>query len=1190
MASPLNATVTESDRDVLANFCIEALDPGFESQVVTLDPTQDRAEESVDQPLPGRQRFALSERESKLLERAIDLMIHAHGGDSRAVVAALGGGSGGAKSLTRTLRSDDAPRVSEIGPSMRMPVSEERIESSSQTGVTPEAIGRYEILGELGRGGLGCVLIGLDMHVRREVAIKRLLSYGDDRDGNQQADSSPSGSRFLREARLTAQLEHPGIVPIHEVGRRLDGTLYYTMRLVRGRTLAAALRACTTVEDRLRLLHHFADVCGAVAFAHSRGVIHRDLKPQNVMIGEFTETVLIDWGLAKVATEKENRTFEKKMQTLRGVGLGASIEGGALGTPEYMPPEQAFGDIANIDETSDVYSLGAVLYQLLTGNPPFEGRSPIEVLLKVQRYGQGREHLVPVRQIVPDAPPELAAVTAKALHPQQAQRYRSAKELLDEINAFREGRRVKAYTYSRSELITRFVRKHRALSVMAVALTVALVGFVAAFAYAWQREVEASRRIHWDMSEAYVEKAEKLAEARDLLGARIYAAAALRDSRYNEKSRHPDLRAIAAHEGDASLASLQSTLLRANHLSMSRFVTTLGHFNTGIEIVVFSPDGTLLASVGTDRTVRVWNVASKRQIASRTTAHRLLAAVWSPDGKTLALGEGDQVVLWEADGKSDGVVIGKHGDEVTSLVYSPDGTQLASASKDWSLCVWNLKSRQCEVTLKAEDDESYPELVRFAPDGKQLVSGGQSRNVLVWNIATASIVDRVTGFDDGIAGLRVTADNAIWLLDNDHTARQFDPKDRSLKTFITLGGGRPSTATLRIVGELLLAVGRGNTVELWDPHSGREVEILRGHDGHVRSVSFSSDGKTFASGALDGRINLWEIEGNPKLPRVPCEDAVTTSLSLSPDSARLVAGERNGQVHFWDVRAGRSERRWSAHDSAVEFVAHTPASTIVTAARDGSVRHWAADGKSLLGEFRAFEKGTSTRVGFALSPDGRILAAGEARHGVNLWSVGQGELLRTLVGHKDRVVGISFSPDGASLATGSWDRTVRVWNLANGQARRTMPTPDEVRAVSWAPNGRWIAASDLSMSVALFDADTGDLIKRFGTRHHDPSRALVFSADSSLLATANASDTRVNIWSVPEGRLMHYADMPALARAIAFLPSPSDNLAIALCSEFRFVAYRGLEVLRQEPVKMLEEAERDGGMKIGQFGLVPRTD
>lgn len=311
----------------------------------------------------------------------------------------------------------------------------------------PEAPGRYTLIGEHARGGMGRVLVVHDESLGRDVALKELLP-GRAADG---ATPTPARhaqelvARFLREARITGQLEHPGITPVHELGRRPDGSLYYTMKLVSGRTLEAAIRAAGSWEERRRLLGHFVDLCHAIAYAHSRGVIHRDIKPSNVLVGDYGETVVVDWGLAKVVGGNGMAADEvdREAETVYGLAAAAgramrdAVEdaalaetrlGEVLGTPAYMSPEQAQGQIAELDERCDVYSLGAVLYQILTGLPPFQGSNVEELLAKV-REGSPRA----VRSIERRVPRELALVCERAMARQRGERTPTARLLAREV-------------------------------------------------------------------------------------------------------------------------------------------------------------------------------------------------------------------------------------------------------------------------------------------------------------------------------------------------------------------------------------------------------------------------------------------------------------------------------------------------------------------------------------------------------------------------------------------------------------------------------------------------------------------------------------------------------------------------------------------------------------------------------------
>ena len=454
-------------------------------------------------PIPERMRAdgVFTDERFRMLSSMVDEALKAHGGDAKRALGTLGGDRAMYQSFGGSLVVDGkgslsiAPKRS--GGGGHDHEGEGGHDSAEDTvAVQPEAPGRYRLdaNAEIGRGGIGRVLVAFDEFLGREIAVKELLGEaGSSQPATPRSDAlsrtSAAVARFLREARVTGQLEHPNIVPVYEVGVRANGAFYYTMKLVRGRTMTKALRDCGSLGDRLKLLPHYVDLCNAVAYAHSRGVVHRDLKTENVMLGEFGETVVLDWGLAKVHGKKDIRGKEiaRELAVLHDAKTGHTVDGSAIGTPAYMSPEQADGKVDEIDERSDVWSLGAVLYEVLTGRPPFQGFTPFDVIGKVLK-----ERIAPPREIDPAIPAELEAVAMKALTRDKAARYQKAGELSSEVQAYMTGGRIKAYDYSSWELMKGFVAKHRAASAL-VGIIFALVIASSAVLYRAYGKAEAER-------------------------------------------------------------------------------------------------------------------------------------------------------------------------------------------------------------------------------------------------------------------------------------------------------------------------------------------------------------------------------------------------------------------------------------------------------------------------------------------------------------------------------------------------------------------------------------------------------------------------------------------------------------------------------------------------------------------------
>jgi serine/threonine protein kinase len=315
----------------------------------------------------------------------------------------------------------------------------------------------YIFGGEVARGGMGRILRARDRRLGREVAVKELLSTtGDMR------------RRFEREIRITARLQHPTIVSVHEAGVFPDGQPFYVMKLIAGESLDRVIANTTSLHERMPLLPSVLAVVDALAYAHSHGIIHRDLKPHNVLVGRFGETVVVDWGLAKNLAEPEsahiaNELFQGPCASDEQTALGE-----VMGTPAYMPPEQAAG--VGLDARADVYALGALLYHTLGGVPPYSGENKDEILAQVQHVAPR-----PLAEITAGIPRDLLTIVGKAMARAPTDRYPTARELANDLRRYQTGQLVASHRYSTWQLFERFVRRHRAVLAVTVVLLTALL-------------------------------------------------------------------------------------------------------------------------------------------------------------------------------------------------------------------------------------------------------------------------------------------------------------------------------------------------------------------------------------------------------------------------------------------------------------------------------------------------------------------------------------------------------------------------------------------------------------------------------------------------------------------------------------------------------------------------------------------
>jgi WD40 repeat protein len=927
----------------------------------------------------------------------------------------------------------------------------------------PEVPG-YEVEAEVGRGGMGVIYRARHRGLGRTVALKMILAG---------AEAGPEEhARFRTEAAAVARLQHAHIVQVHDAGEH-QGRPYLALEFIDGGSLKDALDgtprptrdAAALVETLARAVHH----------AHQRGIVHRDLKPANVLLTADGTPRVTDFGLAKLVAGPAG-------------GAGPTRTGAVVGTPSYMAPEQADGK-KEVGPAADVYALGVILYELLTGRPPFQAATPLDTLLQVLH-----DEPVPVGRLSPQVPRDLETVCHKCLHKEPHCRYASAEALADELGRFLRGEPVRARPVGKVERLRRWCRRNPAqaaaagLAAVAVLAGVALV--IGAFFTARLREKQGQTEAALAEVQKYrcqlaLERGLTLCEQDDVPGGILWLSHALEIAPAQDTDLQRDIRANLAGWG-RQVHSLRAILPHPGF----------------VRAAAFSPDGKLVLTGSFDRAARLWQADTGKLLAAWPHPDRVEAVAFSPDGKTVATGSRDGTVrLWDpATGQPLPRESMRHEDAVWTVAFSPDGQTLVTGSRDRTGRLWEVATgKRVGEPLNHQGEVM---IAAFSPDGESVVTAGEGAAPRLWDRrGTGPYRDAPWGHTD------------LWVL-----ALVFS---RDRKTALT-------------------ATGTG-IAQLWDLRTGKPLGPPLQHQGGLAAVAFSPDGSSFATGGMDGLTRLWETAtGRPLGAPVRHQDEVA-AVAFSPDGQTLLTASGDQTARLWDASPGQPLGTSLPHAGYVYAAVFSPdGKFVLTGCRDRKARLWDTTTGKEVWEQPLPHRGFVVAVAF--SPDGKTIAttSSEEDYSAYVWETATGRQVAGPLRHSAQIWAVTFSPDGRTLLTGSRDKKARLWEIATGEMRCELPHHDDVWAVAFSPDGQTVGTASEDATAWLWDAATGKL--RHALRHPAGVNALAFGPPDGRLVLTGSRDGKARLWDVSTGRLRHELPHQGSVNAVAFSP---DGLTVA---------------------------------------------